>query len=166
MHRTSDTMSVSRKAQQAATWLASLCILAALGGQAEASILQAEVAGAAGTSADDVFVLFEQASNSTASTSSSSSDSSRRPPFERPGSPAEEAPHHAYNVEAPGVPGSNGPSSSTSSPSGGSSGGSVSFMSNAALCLDQDPLVLRLAERQSLFLPSPPGIDLLRPPRA
>jgi hypothetical protein len=160
MHRTSDTMSGSRKARQAATWLASLCIFAALASTAEASILQVDV-----TSAGDMFAQLEQDGASSASTTSSSSSSSGRPPYEHPGVPAEEVPAHAYNLEAPGTPGSNGPTSTTTSSSGGSSGGSLPFMASAALCLDQDPLVMRLAERQSLSLPSPPALDLLRPPQ-
>jgi hypothetical protein len=34
------------------------------------------------------------------------------------------------------------------------------------LSLDESPIVVRLALSQSLLLPTPPGVDLLRPPRA
>jgi hypothetical protein len=40
------------------------------------------------------------------------------------------------------------------------------FMASAALCLDDNQPVTRLALSQSLFLPSPPPLDMLRPPRA
>lgn len=62
--------------------------------------------------------------------------------------------------------GSGGSPSSTSS-SGGTSGVSyaLSLSGGTKICGD-DSNCARLAEDRSLFLPDPPGTDLLRPPRA
>jgi hypothetical protein len=59
-------------------------------------------------------------------------------------------------------------SGSTSSPgtSSFSAGAWMSFIASSAVHLDDDSPTTRLAICQSLSLPTPPGVDLLRPPQA
>jgi hypothetical protein len=65
-----------------------------------------------------------------------------------------------------GSPISSGNSSSSSSPVGSGPSGSPAFIGGATFALDGHTLSTRLSMGQCLWLPAPPGVELLRPPRA
>jgi hypothetical protein len=130
--------------------LAALALVFAMCSQSRttASILQLD--------ADDVLAsVFDEPSSSGAA------DHAPVParPFETP-APTDDGSDYVYNVESPGTTGT-----SSSSPSPGSFGSSVPCVMCETLSLDENPIVVRLALSQSFFLPTPPGVDLLRPPR-
>jgi len=133
-----------------------LALAFALQGLSHASILRMDVS----TQADDVLAsVFDDSS-----TSSAESPQTQSPvhPNRNPSDPSEEGRGYVHDLEAPGTTGT----SSSSSPSPGSFGGTAPFLMCEILSLDESSFVVRLALSQSLLLPTPPGVDLLRPPRA
>lgn len=120
-----------------------------------ASILQLDIAA----DSDDLLSSFDEGSSSGAD-----SDDVRVPkgPFERSPEPAEDGVEYTHNLETPGTTGT---SSSSSSQTPGSSGGTAPCLLCQTFSLDENPIIVRLALDQSLLLPTPPGVDLLRPPQ-
>ena len=64
------------------------------------------------------------------------------------------------------VAGSGGSSSAPASPVGASSGMSVSMLAPSMIVLPEHDVLAAYSAERSLCLPSPPGTELLRPPRA
>jgi hypothetical protein len=97
------------------------------------------------------------------STSGADSDDVRAPtrPFEHLPEPAEDGVECTLNVETPGTTGTSSSSSSTL----GNSGGTAPCLLCQVFSLDVNPIIVRLALSQSLLLPTPPGVGLLRPPQ-
>jgi hypothetical protein len=132
-----------------------LLVMLALPTFASASILQPN----AGANPDDVFALLDDGA-SAGSTSAPDAQVPRRP-NQLPSASPNEAVLFGHVVESPG----HGGSSTSTTPSTGSSGGFAPFMMCAVIVVEDNPIIVRLALCQSLFLPTPPGNDLLRPPR-
>ena len=119
----------------------------------EASIVQPGLAA----NVDDVLASVEQGAGMSSSTAPA--QESRNLP---PQGPAEETPSTPFALNQ-GAPTSGG---STSAPSGPTAGGTMSCVMTAEIVVNSDDASTRLAIGQSIFLPTPPGVDLLRPPQA
>jgi hypothetical protein len=120
-----------------------------------ASILQMDIAADSG----DLLSSFDDGSASGADT-----DDVRAPtrPFDHSPEPTEHGVEYTLNLETPGTTGT---SSSSSSQTPGSSGGTAPCLLCQTFSLDENPIIVRLALDQSLLLPTPPGVDLFRPPQ-
>jgi hypothetical protein len=118
-----------------------------------ASILHLDIAA----DSDDLLSGFGEASKSGA-------DPAEAPPLvPLPGqSPDPLEDDFAYQLDS-GTPGTTGTSSSSSTL--GSSGGTAPCLLCQVFSIDVNPIIVRLALSQSLLLPTPPGVGLLRPPQ-
>jgi hypothetical protein len=117
-----------------------------------ASIVQAPLA----VDANAAFEMF--ADSGSCGAGSSSAPSSDPTPDKR----SQENEHWSYaNLESP-----TGSTSTTSSTSqGGFSGGAMPFIESAVWRMQECQSFARLTVFSSLFIPAPPGVELLRPPQ-
>ena len=133
-----------------------LWVLGAMSSSCQASILQPDF-----PDGEAVLAAIDRGQD-TGNTSSDNRGRHQESPPGGPEAPAENVPY-AFDFAAP-TPG--GSSSSSSPSSGASSGGPMSLAASSAIILNDDQPSTRLAICQSLSLPTPPGVELLRPPQA
>jgi hypothetical protein len=140
-----------KKALAKVAWLVG--IVAALGmTQASASIIQADI------SAEQILANLD---GNLSATSSSSVPSSQQTP-NQPDRDSEDS----LTIFNPGAPSSNtSTSTSTSSSVSSHTAPLISFANGTAMAED-DSITSRLEAQRNISLPTPPGIDLLRPPQA
>lgn len=144
---------MAKRTMRMLLWAALASAIAGVGsGRARASILQAAVA----SGMEDVLAgAFDEQS-------SSSPEAANTPVPEQPYDPSTPTEHESgFVVDLQ----SSTTGTSSSAPSSGGAGTAPPCVISATLSLHENPFVARLADRRALFLPSPPGLDLLRPPQ-